>query len=781
MRRTAPALVGLVLLAALVALALALVPADVLPGTVAVARDFTPAQVAREEAFHAALRPSAYGSLLLGVLVAAALGATRWGSRLVEAVGRVAGRRWVLQVAVAAPLLGGLGRLATLPLDVRSEHVLRVYGLSTRSWAGWLLDVLRGWAVTSVATALALVVVVGLARWAPRTWWAWSAAVVAALVMAGSFVYPLVVEPVFNSFRPLPGGQLRDDLLALAREDGVPVSDVLVADASRRTTALNAYVSGYGSSRRIVLYDTLVEQAPPAEVRLVVAHELGHVSADDVLVGSALGALAAATGVCLLGLVLSSRTLLGRVGATGAGDPRVVPLVLGLVAVVSLLTTPVVDLGSRRVEARADLHALELTGDVDTFIASERRLSVTNLSDLDPGWLPRALSTHPTGPERIALARAVAAGPPVRTLVVTNDFPPRPGGIQAYVAELARRQPDGEVVVYAPSWRGAPAYDAAQPFPVVRHPGTLVLPVPDVLRRARAVAAAEGCDRVWFGAAAPLGLLARPLGLPRAVASTHGHEVGWAVLPGARQVLRRIGRDVDVVTYLGDYTRARLEPALGPAATLAQLPSGVDTTAFRPGAGGEQVRRRHGLGGRPVVVCVSRLVPRKGQDVLVRALPALRRRVPGTALLLVGGGPDAPRLRRLAAETGVAEHVVLTGSVPWEELPAHYDAGDVFAMPCRTRRGGLEVEGLGIVFLEASATGLPVVAGRSGGSPDAVLDGRTGTVVDGTRLAEVTGAVAALLEDPERARRLGAAGRAWVEQQWRWDVLAARLRGLLAG
>ena len=369
----------------------------------------------------------------------------------------------------------------------------------------------------------------------------------------------------------------------------------------------------------------------------------------------------------------------------------------------------------------------------------------------------------------------------MRTLVVTNDFPPRPGGIQAFVHALAVRQPADELVVYAPAWRGAPAFDARQPFPVVRHPTSLVLPVPDVLRRTLALARAEACDRVWFGAAAPLGLLARPLGLDRAVASTHGHEVGWALLPGARQVLRRIGRDVDVVTYLGDYTLRRLAPALGPGAELARLPSGVDTSVFRPGAGGEQVRRRHGLTGRPVVVCVSRLVPRKGQDLLVRALPELRRRVPGTALLLVGGGPDRARLRRLATEHGVADDVVTTGSVPWEELPAHYDAGDVFAMPCRTRRAGLEVEGLGIVFLEASATGLPVVAGRSGGSPDAVLEGQSGHVVDGRSIAAGADAVAGLLQDPDRAAEMGRAGRAWVQRDWRWDVLAGRLRSLLVG
>lgn len=369
----------------------------------------------------------------------------------------------------------------------------------------------------------------------------------------------------------------------------------------------------------------------------------------------------------------------------------------------------------------------------------------------------------------------------MKTLCVTNDFPPRPGGIQAFVAQLGSRQPDGELVVYAPAWKGAQAYDAAFPHPVVRHPGSLMLPVPAVLRRARDIARAEGCDRVWFGAAAPLGALAPRLGLERAVASTHGHEVGWAMLPAARQALRRIGRGVDVVTYLGAYTRARLEPALAGVCELAQLPSGVDTSAFFPGSGGAEVRARHGLTDRPVVVCVSRLVPRKGQDVLIRCLPAIRRAVPDAALLIVGGGPDVPRLERLAAEHGVADDVVLTGSVPWEELPAHYDAGDVFAMPCRTRRKGLEVEGLGIVFLEASATGLPVVAGRSGGSPDAVLDGVTGHVVDGTSLDEVTARIVELLSSPEEARAMGAAGRAWVEAEWRWDVLAARLRGLLAG
>jgi phosphatidylinositol alpha-1,6-mannosyltransferase len=369
-----------------------------------------------------------------------------------------------------------------------------------------------------------------------------------------------------------------------------------------------------------------------------------------------------------------------------------------------------------------------------------------------------------------------------RTLVVTNDFPPRDGGIQAFVHSLAVRQPPGSMVVYGPAWAGAAEFDAALPFPVVRHPTSLMLPVPDVLRRARDAAREHGCTTVWFGAAAPLALLApglRAAGVDRFVASTHGHEAGWAALPVARRLLRRIGSTVDVVTYLGEYTRSRLAPALGPRARLERLPPGVDTDAFTPDVDGAPVRRKLGLGERPTLVCVSRLVPRKGQDALITALPRVHRRIPGAALLLVGGGPDAPRLHRLAALHGVADDVVFTGSVPWSELPAHYAAAHVFAMPCRTRRAGLDVEGLGLVYLEASATGLPVLAGSSGGAPDAVLDGETGFVVDGRSVAAVADRLVDLLADPAAARAMGEKGREWMVREWRWDVLAARLGHLL--
>jgi phosphatidylinositol alpha-1,6-mannosyltransferase len=373
-----------------------------------------------------------------------------------------------------------------------------------------------------------------------------------------------------------------------------------------------------------------------------------------------------------------------------------------------------------------------------------------------------------------------------KTLVVTNDFPPRRGGIQSFVHGLVSRQPAGSVVVYAPSWAGAAAFDARQPFPVVRHPTSLMLPVPAVRRRAVAALAEHGCDSVLFGAAAPLGLLApalRRAGANRIVAVTHGHEAGWAALPGARELLRRIGDAVDVVTYLGEYFRVRLARALSPAAVarMARLAPGVDTATFRPGAGGAAVRRRLGLGDRPVVLCVSRLVPRKGQDTLLRAWPRVLAAVPGAVLLIAGAGPFGKNLVDLSERLRLTHSVRFAGAVPGQDLPAWYDAADVFAMPCRTRRGGLDVEGLGIVYLEASATGLPVVGGDSGGAPDAILDGESGYVVPGRSAAAVAERITELVTDPSRARAMGEKGLAWVQQEWRWELVAVRLGRLLRG
>ncbi|GAA4388455.1 glycosyltransferase family 4 protein [Tsukamurella soli] len=373
-----------------------------------------------------------------------------------------------------------------------------------------------------------------------------------------------------------------------------------------------------------------------------------------------------------------------------------------------------------------------------------------------------------------------------RTLLVTNDFPPRPGGIQSYLQAFAGRLPADDLVVYASRWHGSDEFDAAQPFEVVRHPTTLMLPTPAVYRRARDLVRTKDIETVWFGAAAPLALLAEPLrraGADRMLACTHGHEVGWSMIPPARACLRRIGDTTDVVTYVSKYTRGRFAAAFGPGCSLEHLPPGVDADVFRPDPGARaELRRRYGLADdEPTVLCLSRLVPRKGQDVLLRALPRIREQVPDARLVIAGGGPYAQTLHEIAAKAGVTDQVIFTGSLKSDELAAHHNLGDVFAMPCRTRGAGLDVEGLGIVFLEASASGVPVVAGDSGGAPETVVAGETGYVVPGRDVARVADTVAGLLADPDRARAMGARGREFVAQQFDWRRLGNRLEQLLAG
>ncbi len=378
-----------------------------------------------------------------------------------------------------------------------------------------------------------------------------------------------------------------------------------------------------------------------------------------------------------------------------------------------------------------------------------------------------------------------------RVLLVTNDFPPRRGGIQSYLQELVEQLVQSgnnyTLTVYAPKWKGSEEFDEeAQTtgYQVVRHPTTLMVPGPGVDDRMRRLIASNDIETVWFGAAAPLALLApraRSAGARRVIASTHGHEVGWSMLPLARSALRRIGDGTDVVTYVSQYTRGRFASAFGSHAALEYVPPGVDTDRFTPDpAARAEMRSRYGLGERPVIVCLSRLVPRKGQDMLIRVLPAIRERVDGAALVIVGGGPYLAKLHRLAREAGVTEHVVFAGAVPGAELPAHHAMADVFAMPCRTRGAGLDVEGLGIVYLEASATGVPVVAGNSGGAPETVQDGETGRVVNGSDVDEIATAVTEILADPTRAAEMGAAGRRWTVDHWQWHNQAARLHSLLS-
>lgn len=377
-----------------------------------------------------------------------------------------------------------------------------------------------------------------------------------------------------------------------------------------------------------------------------------------------------------------------------------------------------------------------------------------------------------------------------RVLLVTNDFPPTVGGIQSYLrdycAELERRDP-GRLTVFASTQDAdaAAEYDASLPFDVVRWPRTVMLPTPPTARRMAQIISEREINTVWFGSSTPMALMgaaARRAGAGRIVASTHGHEVGWSMVPGGRNVLRAIGRRTDCLTFVSRYARQRFAACFGPTVAWEPMPGGVNSTVFAPDPEGrEMIRVRHGIDDRKVIVCVSRVVPRKGQDTLVEAMPTVLRDVPDAHLLIVGPGDYAEQLRSRARELQIDERVTVTGAVDYEELVAHYCAGDVFAMPVRTQGGGFSVEGLGIVFLESQACGVPTIAGDGGGAPETVQDGVTGDVVDGTSVEAVASCTAALLNDPERARRYSERGRRYVQDAWNWDVLGRQLSSVLSG
>jgi STE24 endopeptidase len=360
------------------------------------ALDFTTAEIARQNQFRHELLPWSTASWVLSLLVPLGIGFSPLGRRLYDAIKL---RRWYYVAPILVVALGLLASLVTLPTDVMAERVTRKYGLSTEDWGLWFQDRATNWLLSAIVLIAITLGLFALARrW--RTWW-WATAAItgAVLVLAISFAYPVLVEPRFNDFTSLAPGPQREQLLDLAKQDGVPVKDVLVADASKRTTTLNAYVSGFGSTRRLVIYDTLLKDAPPAQVRLVVAHELGHAAEDDVLHGTLIGALGAALAVVLLRLILKSRM----------SDPRQTALLLALIVAGSTLAAPVQNLVSRKIEARADYHSLRLTNDPADFVAMQHQLSVANISGLDPSrWRYWMFANHPTPPERIAMGRAWA-------------------------------------------------------------------------------------------------------------------------------------------------------------------------------------------------------------------------------------------------------------------------------------------------------------------------------------------------------------------------------------
>ncbi|MFN8582284.1 MAG: glycosyltransferase family 4 protein [Gemmatimonadaceae bacterium] len=368
----------------------------------------------------------------------------------------------------------------------------------------------------------------------------------------------------------------------------------------------------------------------------------------------------------------------------------------------------------------------------------------------------------------------------MKIFVVTNDFPPRIGGINYYVDQMFRQFATGDpVTIFSSKYEGWEAFDRTYPHEVIRIDTEMMLPVPWVRRRLHHELRQRAPDVVLFGATWPLGhmgpAITRKLGIPYG-GFTHGLELTGALVPG---MLRHIGSSAALLTAVSSWARRKLEPAFGWQGRMSLLPSGIDTDAFRPDVDDAFVRARHDLGDAPVICCVSRMVARKGQDVLIRALPAVHRVLPQARLLLVGNGPYEATLRRLAAQTPGGDRVIFAGAVPYDELPGYFRAGDVFAMPCRSRLGGLDIEALGAVFLQGAAVGRPVIAGDSGGAPEAVKHEETGLVVPPESPELVAAAILRLLSDPELARRYGQAGADWVHREWTWSTMAQRLRQLL--
>ena len=394
-----------------VALAVVLVPWQWVPGghLVPVRPDqvFSAAEISRAERYSGLQRHLGWASLAVSFAVSMLLGLTPIGRAL---LGRLRGPWW-LRVALGSLVIIAIGVAVTLPFAWRSRQVELDYGLTRQPALGWWHDVGVSLLVTWVSTAIGLLVVIGVARRLPRSWPLWTAILAALLAVLGSWVYPVVVEPLFNDFKPMPPGHLRSQIMRLAAKEHVHISDVLIADASRRTTTLNAYVSGFGSTRRVVVYDNLIQDLPEKEVEVVVAHELGHAAHQDVLTGTGLGAVGVAFGIGLLGLLLGEKRLLRSSRVTGAGDPVAVALLLALMTIGTLAAAPIENTISRAIEARADRASLAATGDYRDFVAMQKQLAVHSLNDpTPPAWSQFWFGSHPTALQRIGMAKALEKG-----------------------------------------------------------------------------------------------------------------------------------------------------------------------------------------------------------------------------------------------------------------------------------------------------------------------------------------------------------------------------------
>lgn len=372
-------------------------------------------------------------------------------------------------------------------------------------------------------------------------------------------------------------------------------------------------------------------------------------------------------------------------------------------------------------------------------------------------------------------------------LFVTNDFGPRAGGIETFIIGLIQRRPFGQTIVYTSSQPESEQYDADwmknYGVRVIRDRSKILLPTPRVAFQLRRIIKSEGITTAAFGAAAPLGLLSASMkraGVLRTVALTHGHEVWWAKVFPFNILLRRIGATVDVLTYLGEFTRNAIASALTAKAksAMVKIAPGIDVDHFSP-SDASALRQSLGLADKKVIVSVGRLVHRKGQDHLIESMPEILEVVPNAHLLLVGQGPYRDYLQQLVTKNALEDSVTFIGRIQYADLPQYICVGDIFAMPSRSRLMGLEVEGLGIVYLEASACGLPVLAGNSGGAPDAVLHNETGLVVDGTDNKQIATAAIELLTKEDSARKMGEVGRQWIIGKWRWEIWSKDFEVLL--
>jgi phosphatidylinositol alpha-1,6-mannosyltransferase len=377
---------------------------------------------------------------------------------------------------------------------------------------------------------------------------------------------------------------------------------------------------------------------------------------------------------------------------------------------------------------------------------------------------------------------------PKKIICITNDFGPRAGGIETFVIGLIERLPKDSLTVYTSSQDHASDYDQKwlRDFgvKVIRDPSKILLPTPRTIRAVKKVIKDEDIKTAFFGAAAPLALMSRAIrkaGISNIVALTHGHEVWWSKVWPFKLAIRFIGNNVDHLTYLGDYTRSEISKALSLKAShaMVKIAPGIDTDHFAPHPGAVELRRSLGLSDKKVIVSVGRLVHRKGQDTLIAALPEILQHHPTAHILMVGEGPYREHLEKLVAKHDVESAITFIGRVQYSDLPRYLSAGELFAMPSRSRLAGLEVEGLGIVYLEASSCELPVIAGRSGGAPDAVLEGVTGLTVDGTKPRDIAAAVISLFDNPAASRDMGLAGRKWISSNWRWQIWSDAFSKLL--